>query len=148
MKHFSSRHHQDLKIVSIIGRCPLHRGSSQIDLFCFKNLTGVLVYNVIDPRVCQETGVGRRKSLKKVLNGKCLQCVKEPIIKVDKNAAAVVLTKKRWLVMRNRNLHDCIHVSIPIPLCFGHLCYWETCQTWKWTRTKNPCKFLWIWKDL
>ena len=60
--------------------------------FVTKTCTGVLVYNVNDPRACQETGVGRRKSLKKVLVGECLQCVKEPIIKVDKNAVAVVFT--------------------------------------------------------
>ena len=26
--------------------------------------------------------------------------------------------------MSNRNLHDCIHVYIPAPLSFGHLCIW------------------------
>ena len=30
--------HRDLKIVSVIERCPLYRVSSQIGLFCFKNL--------------------------------------------------------------------------------------------------------------
>ena len=33
-----SGHHWDLKIVSVIERCQLHRGSSQISLFCFRNL--------------------------------------------------------------------------------------------------------------
>ena len=38
VKPFHSKHHQDLKIVSVTERCPLHRGSSQIGSFCFKNL--------------------------------------------------------------------------------------------------------------
>ena len=38
MKHLGSGHHRDLKIVSVIERCLLHRDYSQIGLFCF-NLT-------------------------------------------------------------------------------------------------------------
>ena len=29
----------------------------------------------------------------------------------------IPIAKKRWLVIRNRNVHDCIHVSIHSPLC-------------------------------
>ena len=38
VKRLYSGHHRDIKIVSIIQRCLLHRGSSQIGLFCFENL--------------------------------------------------------------------------------------------------------------
>ena len=55
----------------------------------------------------------------KSLVGECLQCVKV-LIKVDKNAVTVVLLiltlKNRWLAMTNRNLRDCVHVSI-LPQC-------------------------------
>ena len=40
--------------------------------------------------------------------------------------------KKRWLSMCNWNFHDCVHVSMPAPLCFGYLCNWGTHQLWKW----------------
>ena len=56
--------------------------------------------------------------------------------------------KERWLDMCNRNLHDCIRVSIPALLRFGHLCNWVAPQTWRWIRTGNPSQFsfLWTWK--
>ena len=38
VKPLYNGHHWDLKIVSVIERCPLRRGSSQAGLFCFKNL--------------------------------------------------------------------------------------------------------------
>ena len=38
VKSLYSGHHQDLKIVTALERCPLRRSSSQIGLFCFKNL--------------------------------------------------------------------------------------------------------------
>ena len=31
----------------------------------------------------------------------------------------ILTVKKRWFVMCNRNLHDCIHVSIPAPFHFN-----------------------------
>ena len=71
-------HDWDLKIASVIKRCLLYWVSSQTGLFCFNDLlqgVRVLGYGVIDP---------------KPLVGECLQCVKEPINKVDKNAVAVV----------------------------------------------------------
>ena len=61
-------------------------------------------YSVIESKVCQKVGVGRRKSLKhirgyhaymiiwKPLFGECLQRVKEPINEVDKNAGSLVRT--------------------------------------------------------
>ena len=56
----------------------------------------------------------------KSLVGECLQCVKVLINEGDKNAVTVVLLiltlKNRWLAMTNRNLCDCIHVSI-LPQC-------------------------------
>ena len=50
--------------------------------------------------------------------------------------------KKRWLVLCNRNLHDCIYVSIPAPLRFGRICNWETRQPWRSIRTGIPAIFL------
>ena len=38
VKPLYSGHHQDCKKVSAIERCPLHRGSSQICLFCYKSI--------------------------------------------------------------------------------------------------------------
>ena len=54
----------------------------------------------------------------------------------------ILTIKKRWLAMCNRNLHDCIHVSIPHSLRFGHLSKWKTRQPWRWIATGNPCEFL------
>ena len=34
----------------------------------------------------------------------------------------ILTVKKSWLAMCKRNLQDCIHVSIPALLRFGHLC--------------------------
>ena len=31
----------------------------------------------------------------------------------------ILTVEKKWLSMCNRNLHDCIHVSIPVPLRFA-----------------------------
>ena len=78
VKPLYSGHNWDLKIASVIKRCLLYWVSSQTGLFCFNDLlqgVRVLGYRVIDP---------------KPLVGECLQCVKEPINKVDKNAVAVV----------------------------------------------------------
>ena len=44
----------------------------------------------------------------------------------------ILSVKKRWLAMCNRVFYDCIDVSIPAPLCFGHLCNWEMRQPWRW----------------
>ena len=73
--------------------------------FTSKTYSRVLWYSVIEPKVCQKVGVGRRKNLKqcirgchaymiicKPLFGECLQRVKEPINKVDKNAGSLVRT--------------------------------------------------------
>ena len=64
-------------------------------------------YSAFDPKMCQKTGVGRKKTLKTTLRvreyhvytiiwnplvGECLQCVKEPAKEVDKNTVAVVCT--------------------------------------------------------
>ena len=34
----------------------------------------------------------------------------------------ILAVKEKWLSMCNRNLHDCIHISIPVPLRLGHIC--------------------------
>ena len=70
----------------------------------------------------------------KPLVGEFLQYVKEPTNEVDKNVVAVLRTNfhcKEEVVICNRNLHDCIHVSIPAPMRFGDLCNWETRQPWR-----------------
>ena len=33
----------------------------------------------------------------------------------------ILSVEEKWLSMCNRNLHDCIHISIPVPFRFGHL---------------------------
>ena len=33
----------------------------------------------------------------------------------------ILTVQEKWLSMCNRNLHDCIDISIPVPLRFGHL---------------------------
>ena len=66
VKPFHSKHHQDLKIVSVTERCPLHRGSSQIGSFCFKTCSRKLGYSTIDPKVFKEAHVARRESLKTI----------------------------------------------------------------------------------
>ena len=38
VKPHYSKQHQNLKIVSVLEGCPLHKGFSQIDLICFKSL--------------------------------------------------------------------------------------------------------------
>ena len=40
--------------------------------------------------------------------------------------------KKRWLAMCNKNLHECGHISIPVPLHFEHLFNWKISQSWRW----------------
>ena len=100
--------------------------------------------SAIDPKVCQEACVEEnlrqyiREShvymiIWKPLVGEFLQCVEKLTNEVEKNTVAVVCAnshyKRRWLAVCNR-LHDCIHVSIPALLSFGHICNCETCQSW------------------
>ena len=61
LKPLYNAHHQDLKIMSLIDRCPLHRDFSQIGLLCLKR------WCTIYPKVCQESIVWRRKSLKTIV---------------------------------------------------------------------------------
>ena len=63
----------------------------------------------------------------KPLGGDCLRCVKESTNKVGKNAIVVVRTNSHCKEA-TEYLHDCINVSIPGSLRFGHLCKWETGQ--------------------
>ena len=89
----------------------------------------MLGYSVIEPKVCQKVGVGRRKNLKqyirgyhaymiiwKPLFGECLQCVKEP--EVDKNAGSLVHT----------NYHckeeEVVHVLQKFPLLYPYFYPW------------------------
>ena len=71
----------------------------------------------------------------------CLQCVKQPTNKVDKNTVVVVRAHslcKEEVVDHVQQMYDCIHVSFPAPLRFGH-------QPWKRIRTEIPCEFLFLW---
>ena len=111
MKPLCIRNYQDLKIVSVIERYPLCRGSSKLDYLTSKIWSGILRCSA----VCQEASVRKCESLKqytkgyqtdmmiwKPLVGECLQCVKETY---NKWARILLL----WfmlirLVMCNRNL--------------------------------------------
>ena len=72
----------------------------------------------------------------------CLQCVwKSQPTKWTKMLllwlVLIFTVNKSWLAMWSRNLHDCIHVCIPAPLRFEHLCNWETRQLWRWIFLAN-----------
>ena len=59
--------HRDLKIVSVIERCPVHReGLPKLAYFTSKPYFRVLGYRVIEPKVYQKVGAGRGKSLKAI----------------------------------------------------------------------------------
>ena len=53
----------------------------------------------------------------------------------------VLTVKEKWLSMYNRNLHDCIHISIPVKLRFEHLSNWKTRSPQRWIRIWNRYKF-------
>ena len=38
----------------------------------------------------------------------------------------ILTVQEKWFSMYNRNVHDCIHISIPVPLHFGYLYNWKT----------------------
>ena len=63
VKPFFIGRHRDLKVVSVLETCPLHRRSFKLDYFVSKTYSRVLEYNAIDPKMCQEAGFGRRRSL-------------------------------------------------------------------------------------
>ena len=70
----------------------------------------------------------------KPLVGEILQYVEKLTNEVEKNTVAVVCTnshyKKDGWPCATDYLRDCIHVSIPALLSFGHICNCETCQSW------------------
>ena len=156
VKPLCSGHHRDLRKVSV------KKGVSYMEVlpilvyfawrFCFM----LLGDSAIDSIVCQEAGLGKaeRQYIREShAVGEWLQYVKKSTIGVDENTVAVVCTNFRYKRIGGRpcaaeHLHDCIHVSIPVPLPFGHTCNCETCQRWKWKRTGNPCEYfsLWTWK--
>ena len=57
---------------------------------------------------------------------------KEPINELDKmlflGLALIHNVMKKWLSMFNRNLHNCFHISVPVPLHFEHFCNWKERQ--------------------
>ena len=57
---------------------------------------------------------------------------KEPINELDKmlflGLALIHNVMKKWLSMFNRNLHNCIHISVPVPLHLEHFCNWKERQ--------------------
>ena len=100
MKPLYSGHHRDLKIASATERCPLHGGSSQTGLFCFKNLLllGFGVYGNQPQSVSRDQFWEKEEPIGNILEGmfttwqplagECLKYVEEPTNKVDKNTVA------------------------------------------------------------
>ena len=95
--------------------------------------------NLSDANGCQEAVV--EKSLREYIKepdvvGECLQYVRKSTNGVEENTVFVVYTNSHY---KRRNgwpcatehLHDSIHVSLPVPLRFGHICKCETCQPWR-----------------
>ena len=111
MKPLCIRNYRDLKIVSVIERYPLCRGSSKLDYLASKICSGILRCSA----VCQEASVRKCESLKqytkgyqtdmmiwKPLVGECLQCVKETYNKWERMLLLWFILIR--LVMCNRNL--------------------------------------------
>ena len=144
VKPLYSGHHQDLNSVR-------YRGVRYIEVllksasFTSTTYSRVLGYRVIEPKVCQKVGVGRRKSLKTIYNRICfydnLEITGWRVFASRKKSQStqwtrmlflwfilILTVKKKRLSMFNRNFHYCIHISILVPLCFGHLCNWKTLQ--------------------
>ena len=129
MKPLYSGHHQNLKS---------YRGVRYIEVlpklasFTSKPYFRVLGYSVIEPKVCQNVGVGRNQ-----INAK------EPINKVDKNAASLVRTNshcKREAVA---------HVQQKFPLLYPYfypclIALWRSLQLENTTTTamNTDCKSL------
>ena len=68
----------------------------------------------------------------KPLFGEFLLCMKEPTNEAEMNVAVVCTTSnctEEMVGHVQQNLHECIRVSIPAPLCFGYLYNQETCQS-------------------
>ena len=74
------------------------------------------------------------------LVGECLKSRKEPTNEMDKTAAAMFSINSyiEELVVGDvpkiMSKTVCIYVPISAPLCLGHLCNWETHQSWRWIR--------------
>ena len=58
-----SGHHRDLKTMPVIERFPYIEVLPRLAYFTSKTYSRVLGYSVIETKVCQKFGVGRRKSL-------------------------------------------------------------------------------------
>ena len=91
--------------------------------------------SAIDSKVCQEVVV--EKSLREYIRepdvvGECLQYVKKSTNEAEENTVVVVYTNSHYKTRNGwpfvtEHLHDSIHVSMPVPLRFGHICKRETC---------------------
>ena len=104
MKPLYGGHHRDLKIASATERCPLHGGSSQTGLFCFKNLLllGFGVYGNQPQSVSRDQFWEKEERIGNILEdmfttwqplaGECLKYLEEPTNEVDKYTVAVNLT--------------------------------------------------------
>ena len=114
----------------------------------------VLGYRTIDSKVCQENRVGKRKSLTTIYwRISCLWYSGIHLLASVCSARKSQSTEWKWMpllwfvLIRSVKrgdwpyFFDCIYVSIPAPLRFGHLCNWETRQPW----TGNPCEFSFFW---
>ena len=149
LKMYIQRNVSTADITGTSKQCPLQRGVRYIKVFpklaCFtsKTFSRVFWYSVIESKVCQKVGVGRRK-LKTYQRISCLYDNLEAtgwrvfVMRERANQRSgqeccswfvlILTVKEKWLSMYNRNLQDYIHISIPAPLPFGHLCNWKTCQ--------------------
>ena len=86
--------------------------------------------------MCQEAGVG--KGLRQYIRdfhvvGEYLEYVKKSANDVEENTVAAVCPNSHYKRIDSwpfatEYLHDCIHVSIPASLSFGHICNCETYQ--------------------
>ena len=78
---------------------------------------------------------------KPLVVGECLKSRKDPTNKMDKTAVAVIRINsyREETVVGHvpKNMPKIVFVSIPAPLCFEHLCNWETHQSWRWIRIGN-----------
>ena len=109
VKPFYSGYHSDLKVVSVVERCPLHKVFLKFTKFASKIWFRVLGDNAIDPKVCQESGVGEalRQHITeyhfymiiwKPLVVKCLQYIKNSTNEVAKNIVRTNSQRKEEIV--------------------------------------------------
>ena len=145
VKPLYNRHHQDHKIMSVIVSIIVST-KKRFFLNCLI-LFRMLWYSIIEPKVFQKVSVERKKSLKSI--NWWISCLYDNLkasrwwVFVTHERAnqqsgqeccffgSYKFSLKRrsgWPFTTDIHIHICIHISIPVPLRFGHLCIWRTCQ--------------------